>query len=185
MLILALFRQILIGLNKTFYHKTVTTQDIENYISVQSGFNYHKVYDQYLRTSQIPELSYQYDPKENIFTYKSINKFINTIGLKIFNKLKETFKNQISEQRNKFYFTTISEYFYRCDMVINRKKKYSELIDKLDKAYLNIEVGTLTLLVIGFVVYFGQKYKEYKNKEGGFKLITFIFGNVSCRGNND
>ena len=67
----------------------------------------------------------------------------------------------------------------------NKKKKYSELIDKLDKAYLNIEVGTLTLLVIGFVVYFGQKYKEYKNKEGGFKLITFIFGNVSCRGNND
>ncbi|NCW12474.1 MAG: M1 family peptidase, partial [Chitinophagia bacterium] len=66
----SLFRQILIGLNKTFYHKTVTTQDIENYISVQSGFNYHKVYDQYLRTSQIPELSYQYDPKENIFTYQ-------------------------------------------------------------------------------------------------------------------
>ena len=63
----------------------------------------------------------------------------------------------------------------------NKKKKYNELIDKLDKAYLGIELGALTLLIIGFIIYFGQKYKEYKNKEGGFKLVKFIFGNVACR----
>ena len=66
----------------------------------------------------------------------------------------------------------------------NKKKKYSELIYKLDKAYLDIELGTITLLVIGFVVYFEQKYKEYKNKDGGFELIKFIFGKVSCRNTN-
>ncbi|KQS37146.1 M1 family metallopeptidase [Pedobacter sp. Leaf194] len=53
-----LFRSILRGLNKTFYHQTVTTQQIENYVSKQAGFNYRKVFDQYLRTVQIPSLEY-------------------------------------------------------------------------------------------------------------------------------
>jgi aminopeptidase N len=53
------FRQILRGLNKTFYHKTVTTQQIENYISQQSGINFSTIFDQYLRTIQIPVLEYK------------------------------------------------------------------------------------------------------------------------------
>jgi aminopeptidase N len=56
------FRNILRGLNKTFYHQTVTTQQVENYISKQSGIEFSKVFDQYLRTTQIPELDYK---KEN------------------------------------------------------------------------------------------------------------------------
>jgi len=54
-----LFRQILIGLNKTFYHQTVTTQQIENYISTTSKIDFSKVFDQYLRTVQIPTLEYK------------------------------------------------------------------------------------------------------------------------------
>jgi len=53
------FRIILRGLNKDFYHKTVTTQDIENYISEKSGIDLSKVFDQYLRTTRIPELEYK------------------------------------------------------------------------------------------------------------------------------
>jgi aminopeptidase N len=52
----ALFRSILRGLNKTFYHKTVTTAQIESYISKQAGYSYAKVFDQYLRNVQIPTL---------------------------------------------------------------------------------------------------------------------------------
>jgi aminopeptidase N len=55
----SLFRQILIGLNKTFYHQTVTTQQIESYISTQSKIDFSKVFDQYLRTIQIPTLEYK------------------------------------------------------------------------------------------------------------------------------
>ncbi len=65
-----LFRNIMIGLNKTFYHQTVTTEQIENYISQQSGINFSKVFDQYLRTTQIPQLVLQYDTKEKILTYE-------------------------------------------------------------------------------------------------------------------
>lgn len=52
------FRTILHGLNKTFYHQTVTTGQVENYISKESGINFSKVFDQYLRTTQIPVLQW-------------------------------------------------------------------------------------------------------------------------------
>lgn len=52
------FRSILRGLNKTFYHQTVTTAQIENYIAQQSGLKLNKVFDQYLRTIKVPVLSY-------------------------------------------------------------------------------------------------------------------------------
>uniref|UniRef100_A0AB33KWX4 M1 family metallopeptidase n=1 Tax=Tenacibaculum sp. Pbs-1 TaxID=3238748 RepID=A0AB33KWX4_9FLAO len=52
------WRQILRGLNADFYHKTVTTQEIEKYMIEKSGIDLSKVFDQYLRTVKIPELEY-------------------------------------------------------------------------------------------------------------------------------
>ena len=54
------FRAILRGLNSTFYHKIVTTQDIENFMSKQSGKDLSKIFDQYLRTTKIPVLEYKF-----------------------------------------------------------------------------------------------------------------------------
>ena len=54
----AKWRLILRGLNKTFYHKTVSTQEIENYIITQSGIDFSKVFDQYLRDKRIPTFEY-------------------------------------------------------------------------------------------------------------------------------
>ncbi|RXK85597.1 M1 family metallopeptidase [Filimonas effusa] len=65
----SLFRQILRGLNKTFYHKTVTTQEIEQYISRQSGIDLSKVFDQYLRTTQIPVLEYSWNKNKLRYRY--------------------------------------------------------------------------------------------------------------------
>ncbi|HEU4471133.1 MAG TPA: M1 family metallopeptidase [Flavisolibacter sp.] len=53
------FRQILRGLNKDFYHQTVSSKQVEAYISRQSGIDLSKVFDQYLRTSEIPVLELQ------------------------------------------------------------------------------------------------------------------------------
>jgi len=55
----SLFRKILWGLNRTFYHQTVTSRQVENYISKTSGIDFSKVFDQYLRTTMIPVLAYQ------------------------------------------------------------------------------------------------------------------------------
>ena len=53
------WRQILRGLNETFYHQTVTTQQIENYISEQSGIDLTAFFNQYLRDIRIPTLEYE------------------------------------------------------------------------------------------------------------------------------
>jgi aminopeptidase N len=50
------FRQILRGLNKDFYHQTVTSKQVEDYFSQKSGKDLSKIFDQYLRTTQIPTL---------------------------------------------------------------------------------------------------------------------------------
>lgn len=63
------FRSILRGLNKDFYHQTVTTQQIENYINEKSGMDFTPLFDQYLRTKQIPVLEYTIDKKEKKWTY--------------------------------------------------------------------------------------------------------------------
>ena len=69
----SLFRQLLRGLNKTFYHQTVTTQQIENYISQNTHYDYSKVFDQYLRTTQIPGLEFYLDKDNNSVTYRWVN----------------------------------------------------------------------------------------------------------------
>lgn len=55
----SLFRQILRGLNKTFYHQTVTTKQVQDYINMKSKINFSKVFDQYLTAIQIPALEYK------------------------------------------------------------------------------------------------------------------------------
>ena len=69
----SLFRQILRGLNKTYYHQTVTTNDIETYISKKAGFNYGKVFDQYLRDIKIPVLEYSIDSANLTVRYRWTN----------------------------------------------------------------------------------------------------------------
>lgn len=53
------FRKLLRGMNRTFYHQAVTSQQIENYIIHGYGINLRKVFDQYLRTTDIPVLEYR------------------------------------------------------------------------------------------------------------------------------
>ena len=52
----SLFRTVLIGLNKTFYHQTVRSAEVEKYIIKKSGKKLEKIFDQYLRTADVPEL---------------------------------------------------------------------------------------------------------------------------------
>ncbi len=52
------WRQILRGLNKDFYHQTVTTEQIENYMIEKSRIDLSSIFDQYLRTIDIPIFSY-------------------------------------------------------------------------------------------------------------------------------
>ena len=50
------WRSILRGLNKEFYHSTVNAEDVIGYINKQSGKDFTKVFDQYLKYTNLPIL---------------------------------------------------------------------------------------------------------------------------------
>ena len=66
------WRSILQGLNADFWHQTVTTGQIESYISQKSGIDFSKVFDQYLRTTKSPLLRYKIDGKTLSFSYERV-----------------------------------------------------------------------------------------------------------------
>ncbi|MDC7993796.1 M1 family metallopeptidase [Altibacter sp. HG106] len=66
------WRRMLRGLNKTFYHQTVSSEDVENYLSKQSGIDLTEFWQQYLRTTKIPTLEYQVNGDELKFRYTNI-----------------------------------------------------------------------------------------------------------------
>ncbi|MCB0427755.1 MAG: M1 family peptidase, partial [Mangrovimonas sp.] len=65
------WRQILRSMNKDFYHQTVTTQQIEEYLSKKTGYDLKEFFDQYLRTTKIPTLEYKME--DNILKYRWTN----------------------------------------------------------------------------------------------------------------
>nr|WP_315209906.1 M1 family metallopeptidase [uncultured Flavobacterium sp.] len=65
------WRGILRGLNSTFYHQTVTTKQIEDYLSQQVGIDLSTVFNQYLRDTRIPTLEYFF--KDNQLGYRWTN----------------------------------------------------------------------------------------------------------------
>jgi aminopeptidase N len=66
-----LFHEILLGLNKDFAKKTVTTKEIEDYISDKAKIDLKPIFDQYLRSAKVPKLEYTIKKKD--LNYKWIN----------------------------------------------------------------------------------------------------------------
>lgn len=66
------WRKILRDMNKTFYHQTVTTAQIENYLSNETGIDLTQFFEQYLRTNMIPTLEYKLDRKSLKYRYTNI-----------------------------------------------------------------------------------------------------------------
>ena len=66
------FRQLLRGMNKEFYHQTVTTEQIEQYIAQFSGLDLTAFFNQYLRTTQVPILELKQDGKQVKYRYQQV-----------------------------------------------------------------------------------------------------------------
>ncbi len=67
-----LWREILRGLNAEFYHQTVTTEQIENYISEKTEKDLSAFFNQYLRTTMIPKLEYKLEGNSITHRYVDI-----------------------------------------------------------------------------------------------------------------
>jgi aminopeptidase N len=66
------WRQILRGMNKEFYHQTVTTEQIESYLSKETGIDLTEFFEQYLRTTKIPTLEYKIEDANLKYRYTKI-----------------------------------------------------------------------------------------------------------------
>ncbi|MCG8753161.1 M1 family metallopeptidase, partial [Tenacibaculum finnmarkense] len=88
------WRQILRGLNSVFYHKTVTTKQVENYLIAQSGLDLSCIFDQYLRTVKIPVFEYKVENNSISYRWNTIiegfNMPINILVDKKIQQLKPT-----------------------------------------------------------------------------------------------
>lgn len=65
------FRQLLRGLNKDFYHKTVTSKEVEAYIEKFTGLELKAFFEQYLQTTNIPQLEWYIKKKQLYYRFTS------------------------------------------------------------------------------------------------------------------
>ncbi len=63
------WRSILRGLNKTFWHQTVTTGQIETYMDEHTDFDLKPVFDQFLRDTRIPVLEYRFTERGLVYRW--------------------------------------------------------------------------------------------------------------------
>ena len=90
------FRNILRGLNKQFYHQTVTTQQIENYLSKESGIDLKAFFNQYLRTVKVPVIEYKIEKNAIKYRFRNTVKNFN-IPVKVYVNNKEKWINPNTE----------------------------------------------------------------------------------------
>lgn len=63
------FRSLLRDINKSYYHKTVTSKELEAFINERTGINFTPLFNQYLRTTQIPRLQYKLTKKKLMYKF--------------------------------------------------------------------------------------------------------------------
>lgn len=66
------FRKLLRNLNKDFYHKTVTSLQVEQYIMDMTGMQLNPFFNQYLRTKNIPQLEWYIKKKELYYRFTDV-----------------------------------------------------------------------------------------------------------------
>ena len=114
----SLFKDLLHQLNSTFYHKTVTGKEVEQFIIKYTHINFEPIFNQYLRTTQVP--TFEYAIKKNKVRYRFIN------CIKKFNMpLKINFGNpNLSEQtllvNDTWQTITLPKWFDKKTCIVNR-----------------------------------------------------------------
>lgn len=110
------FRSILRGLNKDFYHKTVDSKQVELYMTQKSGIDLSKIFDQYLRTTKIPELQYKMNGKKLSYrwtnTVDGFNMPLDIPGSKLTLRITPTTSWQEMELPSDYSISNFNKNFY-------------------------------------------------------------------------
>jgi aminopeptidase N len=63
------FREWLIGLNKKFYHQTINTKQVLDFLNLLTKKDFSKVFEQYLTTTRVPVLQYYFQSEKIYFRW--------------------------------------------------------------------------------------------------------------------
>ena len=116
------WRSILRGLNTTFRHQTVSSKQVEDFLSKQTGIDLTQFWNQYLRTIKVPELNYRVDGKTLTYKYKNIVEGFDMPVVVIING-KEVWIQPSSEKQEKTFDEVIESIEVKKDFYINSNSK--------------------------------------------------------------
>jgi len=110
------WRQILRTLNSKFYHQTVTTQQIEDYLADASGLDLKGFFNQYLRSIKIPVLEYKVEGKKLHYKWtNTVDDFVMPIQIESNGQprwISPTVKNQTLKLKSKNSKIVVDRDFY-------------------------------------------------------------------------
>lgn len=66
------WRNVLRGLNKDFYHQTVSSKQVEEYISRGVDLDFQSIFDQYLRDNRLPTLEYKIEGEDILYRWADV-----------------------------------------------------------------------------------------------------------------
>ncbi|MCW8981467.1 MAG: M1 family metallopeptidase [Altibacter sp.] len=115
------WRAILRGLNKDFYHQTVSSAMVEQYISKASGIDLTEFWEQYLRTTMIPLVEYKVDGNQLSFRYEDIIKGFDMPVIALVNG-EEEWIFPTSEWKSKTFSEKIQSVEIKRDFFVNSEK---------------------------------------------------------------
>lgn len=81
------FRQLLHKINNTFYHKQISSENMETFICQNTKMDFSPIFNQYLRTKNIPEL--QFNKNRNTLKYRW-NNTVKNFSLPIYIQTKDS-----------------------------------------------------------------------------------------------
>ncbi len=117
------WRSMLQGLNKEFYHKTVSSKQVEDYLSEQKGVDLSQFWDQYLRTTMVPLIEYKVDGNQLQFRYKNIIENFDMPVIFIVNG-KEKWIFPTGEWKTKEFSSTIESVKVKRDFYVDSKEMH-------------------------------------------------------------
>ena len=119
-----LFRAMLIEINSKYHLKTVTTKEIEDYMSKKLNLNLTSIFDQYLRSTNIPTLEYKKDGKKLLYRWTdAVEKLNMPIKIKVdstqisINPTKEWQKQKLKKNISKSIIKVDDNYYIKSKYV--------------------------------------------------------------------
>ncbi len=66
------FRKLLIDMNREFFHETVSSAQVEEFIALQTGLELESFFEQYLRTTKVPRFQYRIQGGKLSYRFKNV-----------------------------------------------------------------------------------------------------------------